>query len=467
MRRVLIIGGGPAGYVAALRAAALGGAVTLVERQHLGGTCLNRGCIPTKALLEGVRVLETVRHAERFGIRVGEPALDLPAFFGRKENVVLTLRQGVQGLLRKAGVRVLAGTAELIGAGKALVRSAAGELQEVTADAVILATGSQPVPLPLPGAEDPAVLNSDTALALAAPPASIAIVGGGAVGLEFATIFHGLGARVTILEALPRLAPGEDVAISQALGRALVAKGIEVHCDARLQAIERLPAAPGTAPRFALQAHVGDALRRIEAEQVLIAVGRRPVTAGLGLEAAGVRTDARGFIPVDAHMATNVPGIYAAGDVVGGPLLAHVAYQEGTVAAENAMGLDSTMSYKVVPRCIFSDPEVAAVGLTEAEAAAQGRQVKVGRFSFAASGKALAMGEGSGFVKVVTDAALGEVVGVHIIGPHATDLLGEAVVALHMEATAEELAFAIHGHPTLAEAVKEAAADALGLAIHQ
>lgn len=461
MRRILVIGGGPAGYVAALRAAALGGAVTLVERDHLGGTCLNRGCIPTKALLESVRVLETIKNAAAFGIVVGEPAVDVPFFLGRKDGVVQTLRTGVAGLLRKAGVQVVPGSGRLVGPDRVLVRSEAGAVSELTADAIIVATGSAPSTLQLPGADDPALLNSDTALALQAAPRSIAIVGGGAVGLEFATIFHGLGARVTVIEALPRIAPSEDEAISRLLTRSLTGRGMGVFADAALRSIER------TAEGHRLLVQTGDAQRSIEVERVLLAVGRRPVTGGLGLDAAGLRTDAKGYIHVDARMATSVPGIYAAGDVVGGPLLAHVAYQEGTVAAENAMGHTATMSYRVVPRCIFSEPEVAAVGMTEAEATAQGRQVRAGRFNFAASGKALAMEAGQGFVKVVTDAATGEVLGVHMVGPHATDLLGEAVVALELEATAEEIAHAIHGHPTLAEAVKEAAADALGLAVHK
>ncbi len=456
--RIVVIGGGPGGYVAALRASQLGAQVTLVEEGSLGGVCLNVGCIPTKALLRSAEVFHMVSEAAHFGVRVGKPEVDWPAVQARKAKVVKRLTGGVRVLLKRAGVQVVQGRGCLAGPTQVTVAGPDGE-QSLSAERVIVATGSSPMQLPIPGADLPGVLDSTGALALEALPASMLIVGGGAVGLEFATLFATLGVEVTVVEMLPRLAPLADADIGDALRKALTAQGVKVHLDTRITGIEK--------GQGGLVAHLQGPAGEVssEAEKVLLAAGRRANVADLGLEAAGVAFDRRG-IQVDERMATNVPGVYAIGDVVGGTMLAHVAMHQGEVAAENAMGQEARMRYNAVPSCIFSRPEAASVGLTEEAAREQGHDVRVGRFPFGANGKAIAAGESDGFVKIVAEGRYGAVLGLHIVGPHASDLILEGGLGLTLESTLDEIAATIHAHPTLGEALAEASLVALDRALH-
>jgi len=456
--RVVVIGGGPAGYVAALRAAQLGAQVTLVEAQQLGGVCLNVGCIPTKTLLSSADVFRLVRQAAQFGVRAGEPQVDWPAMQARKQEVVAKLVGGVRLLLERAGVTVVEGRARLANPHEVLVEGAAGR-QTLAADRMIIATGSSPQRLPIPGVDLPGVLDSTDALALQAVPASLLVVGGGAVGLEFATLYSTLGARVTVVEMLPRLAPLADSDVGEGLSLALTMQGVKVHVRTRITALEAVPGGL----RARLAGPQGES--SVEAEKVLLAAGRQPNVEGLGLEAAGVACERKG-IRVDERMATSAGHIYAAGDVVGGAMLAHVGMHQGMVAAENALGRAARMRYEAVPSCIFTHPEAASVGLTEEAARAQGYDLRVGRFPFNGNGKAIAQGEIDGFVKVVAEARYGAVLGVHVVGPHASDLILEATLGLSLEVTLDELAATIHPHPTLSEAVAEGSLAALGRALH-
>lgn len=455
---LIVIGGGPGGYVAALRAAQLGARVTLVEADRLGGVCLNVGCIPTKALLWSAEVFHLVQQAGQFGVRTGPPEIDWPTMQARKAEVVNKLVGGVRMLLDRAGVTVLAGRARFTNPQDVIIEGASGS-QTLQASRYIVATGSSPLQLPIPGADLSGVLDSTGALALEQPPSSLLIVGGGAIGLEFATLFATLGVKVTLVEMLPRLAPLMDADVGEALRTALAIQGVKVHTNTRIAALQE---APGGL-RARLTGPQGDLT--VEAEKVLLAAGRRPNVEGLGLEAAGVAFDRKG-IRVDERMATSVPHIYAIGDATGGAMLAHVASHQGVVAAENACGLQARMHYNAVPGCIFSRPEAASVGLSEEEARKQGYDVRIGRFPFNGNGKAIAQGQIEGMVKVVAEARYGAVLGVHIVGPHASDLILEATLGLTLETTLDELAATIHPHPTLGEAIGEAGLAALGRAIH-
>jgi dihydrolipoamide dehydrogenase len=460
---VLVIGGGPGGYVAALRASQLGARVALVEEQYIGGVCLNVGCIPTKALLRSAEVYDTVRGAQEYGIRVeGEAAIDWPAIQKRKERISNLHTRGVAGLLKRAQVTVHEGRGRLAGprqggAFPVEIESAEGTLR-VEAGKVILATGARPVYLPLPGFDLPDVLDSTGALALEALPDRLLIVGGGVIGCEFASIYATFGVQVTVVEMLDRLLPMMDAEVSAEVARAFKRNKIESHLGSRANGIE----AVGDALRVAFTTPEGE--RTIEVDKVLVSVGRRSNVEDIGLEAAGVRVE-RG-IPVNERMETNVPGVYAVGDVTGQWWLAHVASAGGVVAAENACGHPRTIDYKAVPSCVFTYPEVASVGLTEEQAREQGYDVLIGKFPFAANAKASIYGDRQGFVKMVSEAKYGEVLGLHIVGPHASDLILEGGLALSMEATLDEIEATIHAHPTLGETLHEAALAARGIALH-
>jgi len=464
---IAVLGGGPGGYVAALRAAQLGARVTLIEENLVGGVCLNVGCIPTKALLRSAEVYRTIQRAGEFGLELeGSVRPDWPAIQARKARIVRQLVGGVELLLRKAGVQVLRGRGRFVGPHTLQVTTADGP-QRVEAQNVIVATGSRPVRLPLPGLDPsagsgqvlPGVLDSSGALALEELPQRLLIIGGGVIGAEFAEIFSALGVQVTLVEMLERLLPQMDADLGAALARQMARRGVSLHLGSRLSRVDE--AADGL--RATVVTPAGEAA--IPADRVLVAVGRRPNVEDLGLEAAGVRV-AKSGIPVDARMQTNVPGVFAIGDVTGQAQLAHVAMQGGEVAAENALGQPSTLDLKTVPGCVYTDPEIASVGLTEAQAREEGHDVRVGRFPLNASGKALTYGESGGFVKVVSEARFGEVLGLHIVAPHASDLIHEGGLALALEATVEELSATVHGHPTLGEAVREAALEVRGGALH-
>ncbi len=456
---IAILGGGPGGYVAALRAAQLGAQVVLIEEKTIGGVCLNVGCIPTKALLRSAEVYRAFRQAETFGLRLeGNVMPDWPAIQARKETIVQQLVQGVEKLLHKAGVQVLRGRGRFI-ASRVLEATTADGVQRVEAKHVVIATGSQPVRLPLPGMDLPGVIDSTGVLVLEALPERLLVIGGGAIGVEFADIFNAFGTEVTVVEMLDRLLPQMDADLGPALAWTLGQRGVQFYLKSRVTRVDNVEGD--------LRATIAtpDGEVGIEADRILVAVGRRPNVEDLGLKAAGVRFDKAG-ISVDPQMQTNVPGIAAVGDVTGGPLLAHVAMRGGEVVAENALGHTATLDLKTVPGCVYTDPEVASVGLTEAQAREAGYDVRVGRFPLNASGKALTYGETDGFVKVVSEARFGEVLGLHVVAPHASDLIHEGGLALALEATLDELVTTVHGHPTLSEAVREAALEVRGEALH-
>ncbi len=459
---IAVLGGGPGGYVAALRAAQLGAQVVLIEEKAIGGVCLNVGCIPTKALLRSAEVYRAFRQAETFGLRLeGNVMPDWPAIQARKGDIVQQLVQGVEKLLDKAGVQVLRGRGRFV-APRTLEATTADGVQQVNAKHVVIATGSRPMHLPLPGIDLPGVVDSTGALALEALPERLLIVGGGVVGVEFADIFNAFGAKVTVVEMLDRLLPQMDADLGPALAWTMEQRGIRFHLNSRLTRVDALE---GQAPALCATVVTPDSEVEIEADRVLIAVGRRPNVEDLDLEAAGVRFD-KASIAVDVQMQTNVAGIAAVGDVTGGALLAHVAMRGGEVAVENALGHSATLDLKTVPWCVYTDPEVASVGLTEAQAREEGYDARVGRFPLNASGKALTYGETDGFVKVVSEARFGEVLGLHIIAPHASDLIHEGGLALALEATLDELIATVHAHPTLSEAIREATLEMRGGALH-
>ncbi|RJO73647.1 dihydrolipoyl dehydrogenase [Nocardia panacis] len=469
---LLVVGGGPGGYVAAIRAAQRGLSVGLVEKERPGGVCLNWGCIPTKAMLRSAEVYQTVRAAAEFGVHAENVRFDYPAVRQRKDGIVKQLTDGVAGLLAANGVTVLSGHARFTGPlsvdifengpspiGEYGPRYAAapGELlDKASAKDVIIATGSVPARLPIPGADLPGVITSDGAFGLTEVPGRIVIVGGSAVGAEWASLFATFGSEVTIVEMQDRLVPAEDADIGAALGRSFTKRGITVLTGATVTAI-----AEGLRVTVA-----GPQAREIEADVVLVGVGRKPNTADLGLAAVGIVTDARGFIPVDDQLRTGVPHVHAIGDVTGRALLAHVASHQGLTAADVIAGHDVRIDYAAIPAATFTHPEIASVGLTEAAARAAGHEVITARFPFAALGRAQSFGDTEGFLKIVAGARHREVLGVHIIGPSASDLITEGALAIALEATLDELADTIHAHPTLGEIGMEAALTALGLPVH-
>ena len=456
---IAVLGAGPGGYVAALRAAQLGASVTIIEEGNLGGVCLNVGCIPTKALLRSAEVLRTMQSAKDYGLRLtGTVEADWPAILKRKNRVVKRLVGGVGVLLRKADVQVINGRGRLIGPTALEVTTPDG-VQKLEAKRIILATGSRPIQLPLPGMDLPGVIDSTDALSLEALPQRLLIIGGGVIGAEFADMFDAFGVQVTIVEMLDRLIPLMDAELGQTLERTFGRRRMKLHLSSQVTRLDAM--------EDSLQATVvtKEGEITLQADRVLVAVGRRPNIEDLGLEAAGVYSEKAG-IPVDEQMQTNVPGIYAIGDVTGGLQLAHVASHGGEVAAENALGHSSTLDLKTVPSCVYTDPEVASVGLTEEQARQAGHEVQVGRFPLIANGKALTYGESNGFVKVISEARFGEVLGLHIAAPHASDLIHEGGLAMALEGTLDEIAMTVHGHPTLGEAVREAALAAQGKAIH-
>ncbi|MBU2601303.1 MAG: dihydrolipoyl dehydrogenase [Actinobacteria bacterium] len=461
-----IVGAGPGGYVAALRAAQLGMKVTLVERAALGGVCLNRGCIPTKAMLHVAALLHEIRHAEDFGIVVEGPVrIDYPAAVRRREQVVSRLTRGVGTLLKHAKVQVLTGEAAFAGPTTLEVSltgkdGAAGGHETVAASHIMVATGSRPADFPVPGAVHPRVIDSDGALALDEVPRRLLVIGGGAVGCEWSTIFARFGAEVTLVEMLPSLLPREDTDLGAVLADSMTKMGVAVRTGTSVASI----APSGDALAVEL---TGEHAGALEADYVLVAAGRAPLTEGLGLAAAGVATTERGWVIADQAGRTNVPSVLAIGDVTGGALLAHVASRQGVVAVETLAGHSpAPVRDDRIPSVTYTDPEVASVGLTESAARDLGLAVEVGRFPFSASGRAVAAGTEAGLVKVVADSRFGRVLGVHMIGPHVGELLAEAVLALELEATLDEMTSVIRAHPTLSEAVGEGSLAALGIALH-
>ena len=465
---VAVIGAGPGGYVGAIRAAQLGLRTAIVEDDNVGGVCLNWGCIPSKALLRNAEALDIIRRADEFGVSVGEISYDYGKAIDRSRDVVRRLTTGVGYLLRKNGVQRFDGRGVLQGEGTVLVQSGngaqggdGGAAQTISADNIVVATGARSRRIPNIPVDGEVVITSREAIVLRDVPESIVIVGGGAIGVEFAEVYHSYGAEVTIVELLPRLVPLEDEEISAQLEQAFRRRGIDFMTAASVQ---RIDVGEGEAAVRVIEADGTEVT--LECDKVLAAVGIEGNVDGIGLDAAGVRCE-RGFIVVDEYMRTSAPGVFAIGDVTGKLPLAHVASAQGVLAAETIAGVDSpTLDYSLMPRATYCRPQIASFGLTERQAIDAGYSVNVGKFPLTASGKALAMGEAQGLVKLVADAEVGELLGAHMIGAEATELLGEVGLSRLLEGTTTELGWLVHPHPTISEAIKEAALAAEGQAIH-
>jgi dihydrolipoamide dehydrogenase len=454
--RVIVLGGGVGGYPAALRAARMGADVTLIEKDKLGGVCLNRGCIPTKVFLHTASLYEEVKRAELFGLATGKLKVDYPGVLARKNAVVQQLTAGVTTLLKAKKIRIIKGTAAFTDANTVKVAES-GDV--VAGDKFIITTGSVPVQLSLKGSEQVSLLTSDDLLNLESLPASLLVIGGGYIGVELGQFYSRLGVKVTIVEMLNRIIATEDEEISRALEASLVKEGITVLTRTSVEKVEK----SGNNKKVTLAAP--DGTKEIQVDEVAQSVGRKPQVAELNLDEIGLRTE-KGRIIVNDRMQTNVPHIYAAGDVIGGIMLAHVAMVEGECAARNALGVPGSVKERAVPRCIYTSPEVGCVGLSEEAASKERGAVQVSRFPIRAIGKAVLMDQTDGMVKIVADKKHGEILGVHIIGPHATELVAEAVLAMELEVTVEELAHTIHPHPTLSEGIGEAAMLLSGGALH-
>jgi dihydrolipoamide dehydrogenase len=459
---VCIIGSGPGGYVAAIRAAQLGLSVLIVEKDsRLGGVCTLSGCIPTKALLHTADLLEEAKHGADVGVSAREVRLDLPAAMKHKERVVRQSTNGVTYLMKKNRVDVVNGFGRITASGRVAVTGADGAETTVTAKNILVATGSTPRSLPGMEIDEKVILSSTGILELAEVPRSLLVIGSGAVGVEFASMYARFGSKVAVIELLPRIVPLEDEEISRELAASFKRQGIAVYVDTKVERVTKTDAGIEVVGRAA-----GERTETFRAEKMLLAVGRRPLSEKIGLEGLGIATE-RGYITVDPYMRTNVPGVYAIGDVVPTPWLAHVASAEGIVAVEHMAGQQTwPLNYDQVPGCTYCSPEVASIGLTEAKARERGYDVAIGKFPFSATGKARIINQASGFVKIVAEKKHDEVLGVHIVGPKATELIAEAGAALKLEATSEDLVRTIHAHPTLSEAMREAADAVQGHAIH-
>ncbi|MGJ7923063.1 dihydrolipoyl dehydrogenase [Neobacillus sp. LXY-4] len=458
MAKIVIIGGGPAGYVAAITAAQHGQDVTIIDQGSLGGTCLNQGCMPTKSLLQSADVYNQFKKANEFGIRLpsGQIEIDWAEVQQRKNGIVSTLVQGIHYLMKKNKVKVIKGAARFV-TSQVLQVEANGKTEELTADKTIIATGSEPVPLPFAPFDGNWVIDSSQAMSLPTIPASLLIIGGGVIGCEFASIYSRLGTKVTIVEMADQLLPGEDKDIAAILHKQLESDGVTIYLSA---ALKELNSSQKTA---VFENNAGH--HEIQADFVLVSIGRKPRVNQLGLENIGIDFTRKG-IQVDESMKTTIPNIFACGDVVGGIQLAHVAFHEGTVAALNASGMDAKVNYRAVPRCIYTSPEIASVGLTEKQARGEVGDIRIGEFPFAANGKALIANERLGKVKVLIEPQFGEILGISIVGAHATELIGQGAVMLQAEMTTEVMEHFIAAHPTLSEALHEALLSAVGHAVH-
>ncbi len=454
---VAVVGGGPAGYVAAIRAAKLGRTVALVEARELGGTCLNRGCIPSKTLLRHAEVIESIEKAKSWGIETGPVTVSLSKMMERKDEVIQKLRTGIAYLMKQGKIDVLNGYGEVQADGVIRV-DLNGNQETIKADKIILATGSKPIVPPIPGLEEGDFHTSDTIFEITEIPSSLAIVGGGIIGVEFACIFAAIGVPVTIIEMSGSIVPSEDPQAAKVLAKSLKKQGITILTSTKVTAVERGDNSP--------LVHVEDQKghkETLQTDMILLSVGRSPNTSAfnsLELEMNGP------FVKVDERMATSLPDVYAAGDLVGNWQLAHVASAEGLVAAANAAGQDETIDYHVVPRCVYTNPEIASVGMTEEEAEQKGIAFKVVKVDHVGNGKALTLDEKEGFTKLIADTTYGEILGVSMVGPHVTEMIAEPSAYMRLEGTVDELATMIHAHPTVSESLYEAAASWLGKGVH-
>ena len=481
---LVVIGGGPGGYPAAISAAKGGAKVVCIDFDNPGGTCLNWGCIPTKTMIGSVAALETARHAADFGLKVDTAGFDFGAVMARKDKVVSQLVGGVGFLFKKYGVRYINGRGKLIDKNTVEAVTADGKSERIATKNIIIATGSVPAKVPIPGLDaggadsdvfinnsevkarkaggklgSTAVWTSNEAVSATEVPKSLIVLGAGAVGTEFAYVYAGLGCKVTIVELMPNIVPNCDPEITGELAKILEKHGITIMTGTKVAAVD----VKGRKIKYTSEKGDGE----LSFDKLLVAVGRSPYTEGLGLDAVGVKMDRKRVI-IDEYMRTNIPNIYAIGDVTGGKFaLAHVATREGEVAAENVLGHAVKMDYRAVPNCIYTEPEIAVTGMTEKEAIDAGYDVQVGRFTFRNLGKAMAINENVGLVKIVSEKKYGEILGAHIFGPHASDLIHEVCVSIKLESTIEELMHTIHAHPSLSEAVMEAAQDVKGESVHK
>ncbi len=461
---VIVIGAGPGGYVAAIRAAQVGLKTAIVEKQWMGGVCLNVGCIPSKALLRNADIAHILRErGKEFGFSMDNLKLDYEVAVKRSRQVSDRLVRGVSFLMKKNKIDVFNGTGFVKARDTVQVTDKDGKTQDIKTRNIILATGAKAATIPNVEIDGEKVVTYLEAILQTRLPKSIVIIGAGAIGIEFATVWNAYGSKVTIVEMLPRVLPLEDEETSGELAKAYKKRGIDILTSHRVMGIETTD----SGVRVRVSAGEGEPEKTIEAEQALVAIGFKPNTRDIGMEEVGVKLSQRGFIEINERMETNVPGIYAIGDVTGQLLLAHVASAQGVIAAENIAGVDTiTLNYKMMPRATYSNPQVASFGYTEAEAKELGYEVKVGRFPFQANGKALGLGDYGGFVKILTDSKYGEILGAHLVGPEVSELLPELTLAQMMELTPEEIARNVHAHPTLTEALMEAAENAEGHAIN-
>lgn len=457
MTKIAVIGGGPGGYVAAIRAAQLGAEVTLVERCHLGGTCLNEGCIPTKALLHATSYLGMTDDAAACGVDI-KPRLDWRRTQTYKTGVVDQLVGGVTGLLKANGVTVIQAQATFTGPRTLELTSADEPKTTLGFDAAIIATGSVSAAPPIPGLDLPFCLDSSALLDITEVPQSLVIIGGGVIGVEMATVWARMDCKVTIIEMMDEILPLLDREMAALVRTSLESRGVDILTGAKVLSVQK------SKGQAAVEVECADGLRTVSGQKVLVAIGRRPYVDGLGFGSVGIQSE-RGRVLVDACQRTNVEGIYAVGDCTGGSMLAHVASAQGEVAAAHIMGHAAAFDAKTVPSCVYCEPEMASVGLSEQQAQAQGLDYVVGRFPLAANGKSLLMG-GQGLVKLIAGRRYGQLLGMHMVGPQATELIVEGALALELEATLDELTDTIHAHPTVAEALREAALAAQGRAIH-
>lgn len=459
---VVVVGAGPGGYVAAIRASQLGLKTAIIEKQWLGGVCLNVGCIPSKSLLHNAEIAYTLRTgAKEYGFSFDNLELDYSAAYKRSRQISSRLTKGISFLMKKNKIEVIEGTAKLVGAGKINVELTAGGQEEIQAKDIILATGAHATVIPGMEPDGEKILDFSQAILQDKLPKSAVVIGGGAIGIEFATVWSGYGVDVSIVEMLPHILPNEDEEAAEELAKAFRKRGVRVYAGTKVKSITKTE--NGTS--VLVENEKGE--ETLEAEITLVAIGFKPNSKGIGLEEAGVELDKRGFVVIDDRMATTAPGVWAIGDLTGKLLLAHTASAMGLIAAENIAGQEERkLDYRMIPRAVFSDPQVASFGYTEAQAKEAGFAVKTGRFNFMANGKALGLGAGTGFAKVIIDEKYGELLGATLVGPEVSELLPELVLAQANELTAEEIARSVHIHPSLSEAILEAAEAAMGHGIH-
>lgn len=458
--KIAILGGGPGGYVAAIRAAQLGADVTVIEKEHLGGTCLNKGCIPTKVLLHTAEQLETInKDCREIGIDVNGAVINWKQLQKRKDKIIRKLVGGVDSLFKNNNITKVMGEGSFIGKNQILVKKSDGTNSTVDFDYAVIATGSKPVIVPLPGVDLPGVITSDEALSLSEVPKSMVIIGGGVIGAEFAEVYGTLGCKVTIVEMLPDIVANMDSDIVKTLKDKFIKSGIEIFTNTRVVSISK------SAENLLVNTSSAAGEKSIEAEKVLLSIGRKPSTDNIGLEKLGITT-VKGAVAVNKRMQTNIENIYAVGDCNGGVMLAHVASAEGVVAVESIMKKHSNIDFKTIPYCVYTHPELAGVGLTEEQARKNGYDIKTGVFPMYINGKAMIEAQTEGIVKYIANASTGEILGLHMSGLRATDLIVEGALAIRLEATVEEIISTIHAHPTVGESLLEAAHALYGNAIH-